>query len=122
MATTTFFSHQCYCHPFQATRRTCQGGSRVACLNLKMFRFAVLSLFMSLSITKLKEIACPCRNLSLFYVLSLLFGPCRLSEFTLGGPQQDHVFENILRTVQTRNLLFLVSGQLPLLASFHRNS
>ena len=24
-----------------------------------------------------------------FYALSLLFGPCRLSEFTLAGPQSD---------------------------------
>ena len=66
------------------------GGSHVACLNFKMSRVGVykcLSLIVSFAVT----VVIGQGRLSLvaisFYVLSLLFGPCRLSEFTLAGPQ-----------------------------------
>ena len=53
------------------------GGSHVARLNFKTPRVGVykcLSLIVVIS----------------FYGLSLLFGPCRLSEFTVAGPLSSH--------------------------------
>ena len=74
-------------------KRPCQGGggSYVAHLNFKTSRVGVykcLSLIVGFAVT----VAIWLRGgLSLvaisFYVLSLLFGPCRLLEFTLAGRQ-----------------------------------
>ena len=59
-------------------------GSHVACQNLKMPRVAVLSHFPSLLV--LVRIKVFLKGFAiLFYVLSLLVGPCRSSEFTLVG-------------------------------------
>ena len=59
-----------------------EGGSHVARLSFKMSRVDV---YKCLSLLQFGR-----GRLSLvvisFYVLSLLFGPCRLSEFTLTGP------------------------------------
>ena len=72
-------------------KRPCQGGSYVAHLNFKMSRVGVykcLSLIVGFAVTVVIWLR---RGLSLvaisFYVLSLLFGPCRLLEFTLAGRQ-----------------------------------
>ena len=72
--------------------RHCWGGggmSHVARLNFKTSRVSVykrLSLIVGFAIT----VAMCRRRMSLvaisFYALSLVFGPCRLSEFTLAGP------------------------------------
>ena len=70
--------------------RHCQGGvSHVARLNFKTSRVGVykrLSLIVGFATT----VAICWRRMSLvaisFYAKSLLFGPCRLSEFTLAGP------------------------------------
>ena len=71
-------------------KRPCQGGSYVAHLNLKMSRVGVykcLSLIVGFAVTVVIWLR---GGLSLvaisFYVLSLLFGPCRLLEFSLAGP------------------------------------
>ena len=62
------------------------GGSRVACLNFKITRVGVCRSFSVL--TSLSEFCWDRMSfvVTSFYVLSLLFGPCRLSEFTLSGP------------------------------------
>ena len=72
-------------------KRPCQGGSYVAHLNFKMSRVGVykcLSLIVGFAVTVVIWLR---GDLSLvaisFYVLSLLFGPCRLLEFTLAGRQ-----------------------------------
>ena len=72
-------------------KRPCQGGSYVAHLNFKMSRVGVykcLSLIVGFAVTVVIWLR---GGLSLvaisFYVLSLLFGPCRLLEFTLAGRQ-----------------------------------
>ena len=72
-------------------KRPCQGGSYVAHLNFKMSRVGVykcLSLIVGSAVTVVIWLR---GSLSLvaisFYVLSLLFGPCRLLEFTLAGRQ-----------------------------------
>ena len=72
-------------------KRPCQGGSYVAHLNFKMSRVGVykcLSLIVGFAVTVVIWLW---GGLSLvaisFYVLSLLFGPCRLLEFTLAGRQ-----------------------------------
>ena len=71
-------------------KRPCQGGSYVAHLNFKMSRVGVykcLSLIVGFAVTVVIWLR---GDLSLvaisFYVLSLLFGPCRLLEFSLAGP------------------------------------
>ena len=71
-------------------KRPCQGGSYVAHLNFKMSRVGVykcLSLIVGFAVTVVIWLR---GGLSLvaisFYVLSLLFGPCRLLEFSLAGP------------------------------------
>ena len=72
-------------------KRPCQGGSYVAHLNFKTSRVGVykcLSLIVGFAVTVVIWLR---GGLSLvaisFYVLSLLFGPCRLLEFTLAGRQ-----------------------------------
>ena len=72
-------------------KRPCKGGSYVAHLNFKMSRVGVykcLSLIVGFAVTVVIWLR---GGLSLvaisFYVLSLLFGPCRLLEFTLAGRQ-----------------------------------
>ena len=72
-------------------KRPCQGGSYVAHLNFKMSCVGVykcLSLIVGSAVTVVIWLR---GSLSLvaisFYVLSLLFGPCRLLEFTLAGRQ-----------------------------------
>ena len=72
-------------------KRPCQGGSYVAHLNFKTSRVGVyqcLSLIVGFAVTVVIWLR---GDLSLvaisFYVLSLLFGPCRLLEFTLAGRQ-----------------------------------
>ena len=72
-------------------KRPCQGGSYVAHLNFKMSRVGVykcLSLIVGFAVTVviwLREGFVSCCD----FVLraALLFGPCRLLEFTLAGRQ-----------------------------------
>ena len=90
---TTFFFF--YAYLYNPTVRRLEalpggGGSYVACLNFKTSRVGVykcLSLIVSFTVT----VVIGRGRLSLvaisFYALSLVFGPCRLSEFTLVGPQ-----------------------------------
>ena len=62
--------------------RPCQGGGGFARLNFKTPCFRVykcVSLIVGFAITVAIS----------FYVLSLLFGSCRLSDFTLAGPQES---------------------------------
>ena len=93
LLTTFFFS---YVYLYNPTVRRLEalpgggGGSHVACLNFKTSRVSVykcLSLIVSFTV----NVVIGQGRLSLvaisFYALSLLFGPCRLSEFTLAGPQ-----------------------------------
>ena len=68
------------------------GGSHVARLNVKTSRVGVHKIML----VAYCRLCCHYHNLAeggngkclaiAFYVLSLLFGPCRLSEFTLAGP------------------------------------
>ena len=67
------------------------GASHFTRLNFKTSRvsgYKCLSLIVGFAVT----VTIWLRRLSLvaisFYVLSLLFGPCRLSEFTLAGPPE----------------------------------
>ena len=72
-------------------KRPCQGGSYVAHLNFKMSRVGVykcLSLIVGFAVTVVIWLRGGLSLVALsFYVLSLLFGPCRLLEFTLAGRQ-----------------------------------
>ena len=63
------------------------GGSHVARLNVKTSCVCVykcLSLIVGFAIVAIS-----------LYTLSLLFGPCRLSEFTLAGPQYRYYFSTV---------------------------
>ena len=66
------------------------GGSHVAHLNFKKSRVGVYKC-LSLTVGFAVSVAIWPRRLSLvaisFYALSLLFGPCHVSDFTLAGPQ-----------------------------------
>ena len=68
-----------------------EGDSRITCLNFKRSCVGALSMFhvaVTVAIGNLKK-GC---HLSRFYfkiMLSLLFRPCRLSEFTLAEPHQS---------------------------------
>ena len=62
-------------------------GSHVACLNFKTSCVSVykcLSLIVGFAIVTIS-----------FYTLLLLFGPCRLSEFTLAGPRYRYNFSTV---------------------------
>ena len=70
--------------------RPCQGGSHVARLNFKTSRVGVyinacrlLSALLSLSQLGRGRLSLVAIS---FYAQSPLFGPCRLSQFTLAGP------------------------------------
>ena len=63
------------------------GGSHVARLNFKTSCVSVykcLSLIVGFAIVAIS-----------LYTLSLLFGPCRLSEFTLAGPRYRYYFSTV---------------------------
>ena len=64
----------------------------LACLNFEISRVGVLIIGSFSALTSLSEFCW--ERMSFvgisFYVLSLLFGPCRLSEFTLLGPHRSY--------------------------------
>jgi len=74
-----------------------------ACLNFKTSRVGVykcLSLIIGFAVT----VAIWPREVAIsFYALSLLFGPCRLSEFTLAGPHKSNT--NLVCRFYRRNTL-----------------
>ena len=84
----TSFTH---CLSFKEALQEGGGGTHIARLNFKTSRVGVykcLSALSSLSLSqfgrgRLSLVAIP------LYTLSLLFGPCRLSEFTLAGLLQE---------------------------------
>ena len=53
-----------YCKTLARPCKGGGGGSRVACLNFKMFRVGVLSV-LHVAVGNLMKIVCPCRNLRL---------------------------------------------------------